>query len=511
MNHSKDASNHTIDSAWPQRKTLSIATGLVAIGFLTGSLLLGSIQTPTSSIASTLNEVMTISEPLKHRVANRGFSDIVKSVKPAVVNITASKTRGKSHKDGVPRSDRFGRGFGDLPFLEPPTPQGKPQPPFGSGMGSGVLVSPDGYIVTNHHVVDGAKEVSVTLPDKREFSGTIIGSDPQTDFAVVKIEGENLPFVPWGNSSNLEVGEYVLAIGNPFGLTSTVTQGIVSALGRGGMGITQYEDFIQTDAAINPGNSGGALVNVDGELVGINTAIFSRTGGSQGVGFAIPTSMGKPIYESLVKTGKVVRGYLGIGIQEITPDLATTLNLPHAKGALVTDVKPGSPASQAGLVRGDAIITYQGKPIADPRGLQQVVTRTPVHADITMSIIRNGTEQEIRTTIGEHPDSIQITQDTTSSTESELAGVSVEDLNPRMARQLGVSPDIAGVVVTSVQPGSHADQAGISRGDVISEINRNPVHSRAEYDHIVSALSKEKRALLLVYRKGVPLFLSVKV
>jgi serine protease Do len=221
--------------------------------------------------------------------------------------------------------------------------------------------------------------------------------------------------------------------------------------------------------------------------------------------------MGKPIYESLVKTGRVVRGYLGIGIQEITPDLATTFHLPYASGALVTDVKPGSPASQAGLVRGDAIITYQGKPIADPRGLQQVVTRTPVHADITLTIIRDGTEQEIRTTIGEHPDSIQITQDTTSSTESELAGVAVEDLSPRMAQQLGVSPDIAGVVVTSVQPGSHADQAGISRGDVISEINRNPVHSRAEYDHIVSALSKEKRALLLVYRKGVPLFLSVKV
>jgi len=511
MNPTKDVSNDTTDSPWPQRKTLSIATGLVAMGFLAGSLILGSIQTPAPSIASTPNEVLTMSQPQEHGVAARGFSHIVKAVRPAVVNITASKPMTQTSMNQIPRPDWFGRGFGDLPFLEPPTPHGNPQPPFGSGMGSGVLVTPDGYIVTNHHVVEGAKEVSVTLPDKREFSGTIIGSDPQTDFAVVKIEGENLPYVPWGNSSNLEVGDYVLAIGNPFGLTSTVTQGIVSGLGRGGMGITQYEDFIQTDAAINPGNSGGALVNVEGELIGINTAIMSRTGGSQGVGFAIPASMGKPIYESLVKSGKVVRGYLGVGIQEITPDLATTFHLPNAKGVLVTDVKPHSPASQAGLERGDAITTYQGKPITGPRGLQQVVTRTPVHSEITMTIIRDGKEQEIRTTIGEHPDSVQMAQNAASSKESELVGVAVKNLNPHMAQQLGLSPDIAGVVVTAVQPGSHAAQAGISQGDVISEINRHPVHSLAEYDHLVSTLSKEDRALLLVYRKGVPLFLSVKV
>ena len=207
---------------------------------------------------------------------------------------------------------RPGDPFGSRKFRGPKMPREHQR----SGMGSGVIVTPDGYILTNNHVVDGAKELTVTLPDKREFKGHVVGADPKTDLAVVKIDGQNLPAIPWGDASKLQVGEYVLAVGNPFGLNSTVTLGIVSALGRGKMGITQYEDFIQTDAAINPGNSGGALVNTKGELVGINTAIFSQSGGYQGVGFAVPTSMSKPIFESLVKTGKVVRGYLGIGIQD---------------------------------------------------------------------------------------------------------------------------------------------------------------------------------------------------
>src|SRR5207249_10359463 len=215
-----------------------------------------------------------------------------------------------------------------------------------------VIVSPDGYILTNHHMIDGARTVTITLPDKREYSGKIVGADPKTDLAVVKIDGQNLPTVSWGDATKLQVGEYVLAVGNPFGLNSTVTLGIVSALGRGHMGISQYEDFIQTDAAINPGNSGGALVNTKGELVGLNTAIFSQTGGYQGVGFAVPASMAKPVFESLVKTGKVVRGYLGVAIQELTQDLAKSFGLEQAKGALVSSVAEDSPAERAGIKQG---------------------------------------------------------------------------------------------------------------------------------------------------------------
>src|SRR5680860_457717 len=248
-----------------------------------------------------------------------------------------------------------------------PNRRGGPPAPEGQGAGSGVIISSDGYVLTNDHVVDGAKEITVTLPDKREFVGKVVGLDPQTDLAVVKIDATNLPFVPWGDSAKLRVGGYLLAVGNPFGLNSTVTLGIVSALGRGGMGITQYEDFIQTDAAINPGNSGGALVNTQGELVGINTAIFSQSGGYQGVGFAVPTNLAKPVYESLVSTGKVVRGFLGVGIQEISADLAQSFQLDQTKGALVTNVVPGSPADEAGLQRGDVVVEFQGKAVLDPR------------------------------------------------------------------------------------------------------------------------------------------------
>ncbi|MFZ1674693.1 MAG: trypsin-like peptidase domain-containing protein, partial [Nitrospira sp.] len=249
-----------------------------------------------------------------------GFADVAKTVTPAVVNITTSGAEEVSDSSR-PRGrmeDFFGSPFGPRRFGPPMEPRER----RGGGQGSGVIVTPDGYVLTNNHVIAGAKTVTVTLPDKREFKGRIIGSDPKSDIAVVKIDGTQLPTVTWGDSSRLQVGEYVLAVGNPFGLNSTVTLGIVSALGRGHMGITQYEDFIQTDAAINPGNSGGALVNTRGELIGINTAIFSQTGGYQGVGFAVPTGMSKPIYESLVKTGKVVRGYLGVGIQDLNQELA---------------------------------------------------------------------------------------------------------------------------------------------------------------------------------------------
>ncbi len=494
-------------SRWPSSRWMA---GITLAGLLVGSLILGSIDSPTQSIASVPGTTPESSPIFDQR---QGFANIVKAVRPAVVNITSTKvmTNFESPNFGHERPRGFGPGSRRPDFPGMPQRPGQRQEPNRGGMGSGVIVSPDGYVVTNHHVVKGADKVTVTLIDKREFIGTIIGMDPQTDLAVIKISGTNLPSIPWGNSSTLEVGEYVLAIGNPFGLNSTVTQGIVSALGRGGMGITQYEDFIQTDAAINPGNSGGALVNMKGELVGINTAILSRSGGYQGVGFAIPTSMGKHVFDSVVKTGTVHRGFLGVGIQEVSKDLATSLNLPNASGALVTNVHKGSPADHAGIKQGDTIISYEGQPIDDPRGLQRAVTRTAVGSHVNMGVIREGKPLTLSTTLDEHPDTKKIAKVETPSATSQLAGLTVEEISPQMARRLNLTVEVGGVVVTAVQPGSHADTAGLQEGDVISEVNRRPVRNLSDYKVVISDLSDKRPALLLVHRQGVPIFMTVRV
>lgn len=495
------------NSRWPSTR---LAASLTLAGLLAGSLILGSWDSPTQSIASTTAPSTDSVSMIQQR---HGFAKIVKAVRPAVVNITSSKimTNFESPNFGNKGPRGFGPGPRGRDFRGMPPMPGQPRERNNGGMGSGVIVSPDGYVVTNHHVVDGADKVTVTLIDKREFNGTIIGRDPQTDLAVIKISGKDLPHIPWGDSSKLEVGEYVLAIGNPFGLNSTVTQGIVSALGRGGMGITQYEDFIQTDAAINPGNSGGALVNMQGELVGINTAILSRSGGYQGVGFAIPTSMGKHVFDSVVKTGTVRRGFLGVGIQEVSKDLATSLNLPSASGALVTNVHKDSPADQAGIKRGDTIVSYKGQVIDDPRGLQRAVTRTAVGNDVKIMVIRDGKTLTLKTTLGEHPDTKKIAKIEAPSATSQLAGLTVEEITPQMARRLNITSEMNGVVVTAVQPGSHADSAGLRQGDVISEVNRKPVRNLSDYKVVISDLSEKKPALLLVHRQGVPIFMTVKV
>ena len=437
-----------------------------------------------------------------------GFTDVAKAVTPAVVNITTSGAEKVSDSGTRDRMEDF--------FRSPWGPSGPrrfgpPSEPRGGGQGSGVIVTPDGYVLTNNHVIDGARTVTVTLPDKREFKGRLVGADPKTDIAVIKIDGSNLPAVPWGDSSKLQVGEYVLAVGNPFGLNSTVTLGIVSALGRGRMGITQYEDFIQTDAAINPGNSGGALVNTRGELVGINTAIFSQSGGYQGVGFAVPTSMSRPIYESLVKTGKVVRGYLGVGIQDLTPDLAKSFGIKDTKGAVVTEVKEDGPADHSGLKQGDVITMYQGSPIEDSIALQRAVTRTPVGDKASVTVLRDGRKKELSVAVGEMPDTMQVAKAQTEGTDHPLAGLAVQDLDRNAAQELGLKAKMQGVVVMSVEPDSAAERAGLMPGDIIREINKQPVKSTKDYDRIAAELSKSDQVLLLINRRGASLYLSAKI
>jgi len=437
-----------------------------------------------------------------------GFPEVAKAVTPAVVNITPGKSL--QH-----RGSRLP--FDPEEFFGLPGPPHRPFPrgPFGpeeprGRMGSGVIVSSDGYVLTNNHVVEGQSQVTVTLPDKREFTGKVVGQDAKTDLAVVKIEAKDLPSVPWGDSSKLQVGEYVLAVGNPFGLTSTVTLGIVSAMGRGHMGITQYEDFIQTDAAINPGNSGGALVNTKGELVGINTAIFSQTGGYQGVGFAVPVSMAKPVYESLVKTGKVVRGYLGVSIQEMTPALARSFGVKEPTGALVSDVTEDSPAERAGLKQGDVIVAYQGRAISDPAALQKAVTGTPVGTKATITVLREGQEKELTVTIAEQPDALKLARAGEADGNHALAGIEVQSLDRQTARELGLDSKVQGVVVVSVEPDSPADHAGLRQGDVIREVNRKPIKSVKDFEKAASSVEKNEHVLLLVNRSGNSLFLSLK-
>jgi serine protease Do len=491
------------------RRMLSRNLGVVAGLLLLASLAFvgGEYATFTQMAGATTPIAASPAAPVVQG-ATPGFTEIAKAVTPAVVNITARATRVRDRGPRNPMEEFFGSPFG--PF-GPNGPQG-PMPPRehrGGGMGSGVIVSPDGYIITNNHVVEGANELTVTLPDKRDFKGKVVGTDPKTDLAVVKIDASGLPHVRWGDSSKLQVGEYVLAVGNPFGLNSTVTLGIVSALGRGRMGITQYEDFIQTDAAINPGNSGGALVNTAGELVGINTAIISQTGGSQGVGFAVPASMAKPVMESLVKTGKVVRGYLGVGIQDLTQDLAKSFGVKSAKGALVGNVAEDSPAERAGLKQGDVIVAYQGKPIEDPGALQRDVTRTAVGTKALLKIIRDGHEQELTVTIGEQSEAAKVAS-TDPSMENALAGMEVQNLDRQLARELGLSGKVQGVVVVNVEPDSQADRAGLAQGDVIQQINRHPVKSVKDYEKIAAGLKKDQQALLLINRRGASLFITVK-
>ncbi len=478
---------------------------VVLTGWLGGFVFSSLISAPADlNAASSPNGPSTEIQ----QVDPRGFAEIAKAVRPTIVHIVVNhqQVESQSHASPWALPDFGGRDF----FQQPPSsPRGGGR--GGMGMGSGVLISPDGHVVTNHHVVEGASRVTVTLLDKRKFDAQVLGMDPKTDLALVKIDGSDFPFLPWGDSSQLQIGEYVLAVGNPFGLTATVTQGIVSALGRGGMGITQYEDFIQTDAAINPGNSGGALVNTKGELVGINTAIFSRTGGYQGIGFAVPSSMAQSVYANLVEHGRIVRGFLGVGIQEVTPELAHTFHLVDSRGALVTDVKRGSPAERAGVKRGDTVVKYGDHAIASPRDLQREVMSTAVGEKIPLLVMRDGEETFLTVRIMEQSKTPRLASREIEHSQSQLAGLSVDELTPRIAQQLGMTRDTEGIVVTEIEPGSSAERAGLVRGDVIREVNRKEIRSLADYQRLSVDLEKGQLALLLVERKGASLFLSVKV
>jgi serine protease Do len=435
------------------------------------------------------------------------IADLAERALPSVVNIWTTrvvKLDGGSFGMPFETDPRFRELFGDRSF----SPEEVPRERRERSLGSGVIVSADGLVLTNNHVVEQADEIRATLADRREVTAKLVGRDPKSDLAVLRLEGvKDLRPLAFGDSNRLRLGDVVLAIGNPFGVGQTVTMGIVSAKGRANLRIVDYEDFIQTDAAINPGNSGGALVNMAGELVGINTAILSRTGGSQGIGFAIPSSMAKPILDSLVQNGKVVRGWLGIGIQDLTSDLARAFDLGSSDGVLVSDVAAGSPAEKAGLRRGDVIRRVDGQVVDSSAHLRNVIASRAPGTKARIELVRSGKPVSLDVSLGETPEADRST--TLDDAQGLLGGVAVGELDESTRQRYSISKEVReGVVVTEVSPRSHAGEVGLRPGDVILEVNRSRVDSAKRFAEI-SKQAKDQ-VLLLVHRDGSTLYLLVK-
>jgi serine protease Do len=441
------------------------------------------------------------------------YAPIVKRVIPSVVKVVsreeARENVGASGQGDSPFDDPLFRRFFGPMMPNDPQHRGALRRPPQVGLGSGVIVSADGYILTNNHVVDGADKVRVTLNDGREFSATVVGKDERTDIAVIKIDATDLPAATFAESEKVEVGDRVLAVGNPFGLGQTVTTGIVSATGRAAVAGLAYEDFIQTDAAINPGNSGGALVDMHGRLIGINTAILSRTGGFQGIGFAIPSDLARQIMDSLVQSGKVTRGFLGVGPQDLTPTLAEKFGLKDRKGVLVGEVTSDSPAAKAGIETGDVILRINEKEMSDARRLLFTMAAIKPGTEIDVTVWRDGAEKSFEVTVGARPD------DPTAAVAPQggkddgvLDGVGVADLTPEMRREFEVPRGVQGAIVTEVDPSSAAAEAGLRPGDVIQEINRQSVRS-AEDAVRMTEKTGDGKTLLRIWSRGASTYIVV--
>jgi serine protease Do len=448
---------------------------------------------PAVSTGSTVSETPMVP-------AN--FSDLAEKVRPGVVNIQVVKKVknvdfGFRNFPGNPFGDKnpFGDFFG--PFSEGNPPRGFEQ----RGVGSGFVMSRDGYILTNNHVVEDADQIKVKLANGKEYEGKIVGRDSKTDLALVKIEGaSDLHPLKLGNSEDLKVGSWVVAVGSPFGLEQTVTAGIVSAKGRV-IGSGPYDNFIQTDASINPGNSGGPLINMKGEVVGINTAIIAS---GQGIGFAIPINMAKEIAPQLQEKGHVTRGWLGVSIQEVTPELAKSFDLKEKKGALVSQVISGGPAEKAGIEQGDIILEFDGKEVSDSKDLPRIVASTPVGKAVTLKVSRNGKITDRQVKLGEMEEKVEVTK----APSHKSLGITVQNLTPEIAKGLGLKKE-TGVVVTRVEPGSPAENAGIQTGDVIREVNRKPVKDVEDFVQKVEKAKGPDNVLFLVQRGQNNLFAAV--
>ncbi len=481
------------------KKTYAIAVLFTIAGLLMGLAVSSSLGINTKAYSEEPGISKEAIDLLSK--TDEAMAEVAAAAKPAVVNVSTTRTIKTPGITNPFFNDPFFRQFFGNAFGNATGPREHRQ----ASLGSGVIIDRAGYILTNNHVVKDADEIKIKLSDGREFKGQVIGTDQKTDLAVIKINSDHLPMLKIGNSDRLKVGERVLAIGNPFGLNQTVTSGIVSATGRANMGIADYEDFIQTDAPINPGNSGGALINIRGELIGIDTAIFSTSGGDQGIGFAIPSNMAKTVMESLIKNGKVVRGWLGVSIQPVTPDIAKQFGLKEQAGALVGDVVEGSPAEKAGLKRGDVIIKYDGNAVNDPSQLKNMTASTPVGKEVLLYIVRDGKANPVKVEIAELPATGQTVQ---GSFNNHLKGIHVQNMTPEIRRGLAIPARAKGVIVTDVEEGTPAERV-LMRNDVIIEINRNKINTVQDYEKMADHIKPGQNVLLLIYRGGSVLYLTL--
>lgn len=459
-------------------------------------------------IAEASQEQLAVAHDL-----SQAFQHVAKALRPSVVSISAVRRvqmqQPRRQRRGSEIPDEFRRFFGEdffeeFPFETPAPPRGFEQ----QGMGTGVIVSEDGYILTNNHVVAGADEVDVQLSDNREFRATIVGTDEPTDIAVLKIDTNDLVAAKLGDSKSTEVGEWVLAMGSPFGLAQTVTAGIISATGRANMGIADYEDFIQTDAAINPGNSGGPLVNLQGEVVGIATAIASRNGGYQGIGFAIPSHLAQRVLDSIIEKGHVTRGYLGAIIQDLDEDLAQSFSYESTEGVLIGDIIEGGPASRSGLQPGDIVVKLNGQPVTSANDLRNSIAATAPGTEIQLDVVRNGSKKKVTVTIGEL-DKADVARRLGRDSTSNL-GMTGKTLTPALAQQLGYESDQEGVVVTQVEPGSVAAEVGIQPKDVIVAANGTAIRSAADLRQATQEENLKSGVRLQVMRDGARRYVFIK-
>jgi serine protease Do len=490
-----------------------LAVGLLVVGgFLRG----GILQLPGHRAASAQKVALNLATdtgPLSLADFKNGFSSVIDPALPEVVYISSTKVVKRPRNTPGFFNDPFFRQFFGDQFAVPPS---SPQMEREYSLGSGVIVNADGYILTNNHVVAGATDLDLFTQDRKEYKAKIIGTDPRTDIAVLKIDASGLPTFTIGDSSRLKVGDLLFAIGDPFGIGETATMGIVSATGRGfGGAIEHYENFIQTDAAINPGNSGGALIDLHGDLIGINTAIIpsqaeNGEGGNLGIGFAIPINMARYVMDQIVAHGKVIRGYLGVTIQSVLPDMAKAFGLSHGGGALISDVSPNGPASKAGIERGDIILELNGQSVSGPDDLSVRISEMAPGSVAHLQVFRNGQTRDVDVTLAEYPEHGQAGQPGTSGAQgTALKGLQVQDLTPALAQQLGVPTATTGVVVTGVDPSSAAAAADIERGDIIQEVNHKPVRNMEEYQQALAGTGNQP-VLVLLNRGGTTHFVVVE-
>ena len=459
----------------------------------------GVAQNPLDKLDANQREAV---ETLQ--VFSDGFAAVAQTIMPSVVTVISEGT-----SQAAAENNPFSQ------FMDDPRFQqffGNPQPRPFKGLGSGVIVREDGIILTNHHVINGADEVTVVLSDETRLPAEVVGSDPRTDVAVLRVDADDLPAATFGDSDALRIGEWVVAVGSPFSerLSTSVTAGIVSAKGRSGMRLSEYEDFIQTDAAINPGNSGGALVDLHGRLVGINSAIASRAGGSNGIGFAIPANMARDVMNDLLTTGKVSRGYLGVNIQDLDEDTAEALGLDDTFGILVRDVQEGTPAYDAGMRQGDVILTVDGEKLHGVDDLRLKIARTDPGTVVDVMVLRDGKEKRLTVELAEYPDDEQLAQAGGAPARDEPLGLTVEPITPDLERRFELGDTRGSVVVTVVAPGSPAMEKGIQPGDIVLAVNREDVHSLREFREALDGTAEGAPTLFLLQRGENTFFVGVR-